>query len=268
MPWGILQSDGSTANRSLASDQRSSESPDTSGNRNNPKKVVDSIAIYRDTVHIVLKGDTLTYAMTPPWVRPRGMKVMMMTSKKHRGKGHHGPGGRRGPRGGFPMGPPMGPGGFFPGKPKVGRGDVRVAILHLLAEEPMHGYQIIQEISERTDGVWNPSPGSVYPTLQQLADEGLVLAEEREGKNVFTITEEGAAVVAASKQAPPWERMAGGMSDNLIDLREAGFQVGAAVMQIARAGSEDQTARAIEILADAKRSIYKILAEDEASTEN
>ena len=195
------------------------------------------------------------------------MKVMMMTSKKHRGKGHHGPGGHRGPRGGFPMGPPMGPGGFFPGKPKVGRGDVRIAILHLLAEEPMHGYQIIQEISARTDGVWNPSPGSVYPTLQQLEDEGLVSSEQREGKNVFALTPEGTEVLESEEAVPPWERMAGGMNDNLMGLRESGFQVGAAVMQIARAGTDDQVARAKAVLDDARRSIYKILAEDEGSSE-
>jgi DNA-binding PadR family transcriptional regulator len=235
-----------------------------SGNRSISKKVVDSIAIYRDTVYRVLKGDLMTYAMTPPFLGPRGMRVMMMTSKKHRGKGHHGPGGHRSSRSGFSMGP----GPFFPGKPKVGRGDVRVAILHLLAEEPMHGYQIIQEISERTDGQWNPSPGSVYPTLQQLADEGLVQSDESGGKNVFTITEEGLALVASGKKQPPWERMTGGMSDNLIDLREAGFQVGAAVMQIARAGSDDQAARAVEILNDARRKIYKILAEDEEPSDN
>jgi len=195
------------------------------------------------------------------------MKVMMMASKKHHGKGPHGPGGHRGPRGGFPMGPPMGPGGFFPGKPKVGRGDVRVAILHLLAEEPMHGYQIIQEISERTDGVWNPSPGSVYPTLQQLEDEGLVLVEQRDGKKVFTLTDEGTEALESEQDTPPWERMAGGMSDNLMSLREAGFQVGAAVMQVARAGTDDQVARAKAVLDDARRSIYKILAEDEPSTD-
>ncbi|MEN8239571.1 MAG: PadR family transcriptional regulator [Actinomycetota bacterium] len=157
----------------------------------------------------------------------------------------------------------MGPGPFFPGKPKVGRGDVRIAILHLLAEESMHGYQIIQEIAERTDGVWNPSPGSVYPTLQQLEDEGLVRSEQRDGRNIFTITEEGAAAVEFTEEAPPWERMTGGLSDKLIDLREAGFQVGAAVMQIARAGSDDQIERAIEVLVEARRKIYRILAEDE-----
>jgi DNA-binding PadR family transcriptional regulator len=162
----------------------------------------------------------------------------------------------------------MGPGPFFPGKPKVGRGDVRVAILHLLSDEPMHGYQIIQEISERTDGVWNPSPGSVYPTLQQLEDEGLVRSEQQDGKNIFTITDDGATYVASENQAPPWERMTRGMSDNLMGLREAGFQVGAAVMQIARAGSDDQAERAVEVLDEARRKIYKILAEDEAPSES
>jgi len=206
----------------------------------------------------------MTYAMTPPWAGHRGMKAMMMAGKKHRGTGHHGHGRSRGSRGRFPMGP----GPFFPGKPKVGRGDVRIAILHLLAEEPMHGYQIIQEISERTDGVWNPSPGSVYPTLQQLADEGLVLAEEQEGKNVFSLTAKGTKAVASLTQAPPWERMAGGMSDNLLALREAGFQVGAAVMQIARAGSESQARHATEILNEAKREIYRILAEDDIPAED
>ena len=186
---------------------------------------------------------------------------MMMGSKKHRGKGHHGPGGHRGPRGGFPMGP----GPFFPGKPKVGRGDVRVAILHLLAEEPMHGYQIIQEISERTDGVWNPSPGSVYPTLQQLEDEGLVLAEQLDGKKVFALTDDGVEVLESEQATPPWERMTGGMSDNLMGLREAGFQVGAAVMQVARAGTDDQVARSTAILDDARRKVYGILAEEAPS---
>jgi DNA-binding PadR family transcriptional regulator len=160
----------------------------------------------------------------------------------------------------------MGPGPFFPGKPKVGRGDVRIAILHLLSEEPMHGYQIIQEISQRTDGVWTPSPGSVYPTLQQLEDEGLVRSDQRDGKNVFALTAEGTAALGSEDEAPPWERMAGGVSDRLLDLREAGFQVGAAVMQVARAGSDAQAERAVAVLDEARRKIYQILAEDEATT--
>jgi len=162
----------------------------------------------------------------------------------------------------------MGPGPFFPGKPKVGRGDVRIAILHLLSEEPMHGYQIIQEISARTDGVWNPSPGSVYPTLQQLEDEGLVHSEQRDGKNVFALTDEGTGALDGEDSTPPWERMTGGMTDALLDLRESGFQVGAAVMQIARAGSDAQAQKAIEVLDDARRRIYAILAEDDETTED
>ncbi len=161
---------------------------------------------------------------------------------------------------------PMGPGPFFPGKPKVGRGDVRIAILHLLSEEPMHGYQIIQEISERTDGVWNPSPGSVYPTLQQLEDEGLVRSEQRDGKNVFALTDEGTGALDGVDSTPPWERMSGGMNDALLDLRESGFQVGAAVMQIARAGSDAQAKKAVEVLDDTRRKIYAILAEDDEAT--
>jgi len=159
----------------------------------------------------------------------------------------------------------MGPGTFFGGRPKVARGDVRIAILHLLAEEPMHGYQIIQEISDRTDGVWQPSPGSVYPTLQQLEDEGLVEADQREGKNVFALTAEGTKAASALDAAPPWERMGSNADGELLSLREAGFQVGGAVMQVARAGSGDQVDRTIAILNDARKKIYQILAEDDSS---
>jgi len=156
----------------------------------------------------------------------------------------------------------MGPGAFSDGKPKVSRGDVRIAILHLLGEEPMHGYQIIQEISDRTDGVWQPSPGSVYPTLQQLEDEGLVESEQRDGKNVFALTPDGTEATQALDAPPPWERMGSNVDDELLSLREAGFQVGGAVMQVARAGSRDQVDRTIGILNEARKKIYQILAED------
>jgi DNA-binding PadR family transcriptional regulator len=165
----------------------------------------------------------------------------------------------------------MGPGGpfgsSFGGRPKVSRGDVRTAILYLLAEEPMHGYQIMQELSERTDGLWKLSPGSVYPTLQQLEDEGLVKGEQTDGKNVFRLTEEGQAQAESSEAAPPWERFGAETDDSLIDLRETGFQVGAAVMQVARAGSDAQIEKAKTILEDTRRKIYQILAEDEEPTE-
>ncbi len=156
----------------------------------------------------------------------------------------------------------MGPDSPFGGRPKVRRGDIRVAILHLLTEEPMHGYQIMQELTERTDGMWKPSPGSVYPTLQQLEDEGLIRAEESEGKKVFGLTDEGRAKIEDSESSPPWERFGSEDSDGLVALRDTAFQVGGAVMQVARAGSDVQVNKAREILEDTRRKIYQLLAED------
>jgi len=204
----------------------------------------------------------MSYAMTPPWIIKR--QIMTMSTSKHK-RGHHR---GRGRRGGFPMGPDGPFGGPFGRRSKVSRGDVRTAVLYLLAEEPMHGYQIMQELSERTDGLWKLSPGSVYPTLQQLEDEGLVKAEQTDGKNIFHLTDEGKALVEASEAAPPWERFGAESNDGLIDLRETGFQVGAAVMQVARAGSESQVAEARSVLEETRRKIYQILAEDDQPTDN
>ena len=191
----------------------------------------------------------MSYAAAPPWVMQRRMAYMTK-------RGHHR--GRHGRRGGYPMGK----GQFFAGRPRVSRGDVRIAILRLLTEEPMHGYQIIQELGSRTDGVWQPSPGSIYPTLQQLENEGLVRSEQQEGKNVFHLTEDGRAVVDEDTAPPPWERMGSDVEDDLLTLREAGFAVGAAVMQVARAGTSEQVARATGVLDEARRKLYQILAEN------
>jgi DNA-binding PadR family transcriptional regulator len=159
----------------------------------------------------------------------------------------------------------MAGGPFFDGRPKVERGGVRIAILHLLNDEPMHGYQIIQEISERTDGVWNPSPGSVYPTLAQVEDEGLVSSERRDGKNVFSLTDKGRAFVENEAGPAPWELMGSEFDGELIDLRDTAFEVGAALMQVARTGSAEQVQKAKEIIADTKKQIYQLLAGDEAA---
>lgn len=193
----------------------------------------------------------------------RGRMLMMMAARRHgrHGRhGHHGPGPGFGPWGGGFGGP------FFGRGPKVGRGDVRAAILALLAEEPMHGYQVIQELSERSGGVWRPSPGSIYPTLQMLEDEGLVKVEETEGRRVFQLTDAGRAEVAKRDQdAPaPWEIF--GNAGPLMDLREVGFGVVAAVMQVAQTGSERQIARAKEILAETRKSLYRLLGEDEPAS--
>jgi DNA-binding PadR family transcriptional regulator len=186
------------------------------------------------------------------------------------GRGHHRQRhGRRDFMFTFPMG---GPGGFFPGPffgrgPKVGRGDVRTAILVLLAEEPKHGYQVMQDLTERSGGVWRPSPGSIYPTLQLLEDEGLVSSEELEGRRVFRLTEAGRAEVAKRGEhaRAPWE-MAGDTGP-LVELREVGFGVMAAVMQVGHAGTGRQLARAKEILTETRKSLYRLLAEDEPSGE-
>jgi DNA-binding PadR family transcriptional regulator len=193
----------------------------------------------------------MSYASTPPWILRQ--RLMRMGGRRGRqGWGY-------GPRGGFPMGP----GPFFGGRPRVGRGDVRLAILQLLGEQPMHGYQIMQELAERSSGVWQPSPGSIYPTLQQLEDEGLIEADKHEGKNVYSLTNQGRNELERGDEPLVWERFGSRVDDTLIDLRDVGFQVGAAVMQIARAGSESQVARTKEILEETRRRIYEILGEDD-----
>jgi len=156
-----------------------------------------------------------------------------------------------------------GPGPFFRGRAKVSRGDVRIAALYLLSEEPMHGYQIMQELAERTGGVWSPSPGSIYPTLQQLEDEGLVSSEKRDGKKVYHLTESGRAEVDADEAGPPWEAL--GIDNGLMELRDLAFQLGGAVMQIADAGTDQQVDAAKEILADARSQLYRLLGDEPAS---
>jgi DNA-binding PadR family transcriptional regulator len=171
------------------------------------------------------------------------------------------PFGRRGGRGrGVRGGPP----GFFGRGPMAARGDVRAAILTLLDEEPMHGYQILREIGERSGGVWSPSPGSIYPTLQLLEDEGLVASEESDGKRVFHLTEAGRDTLSArpAGQPAPWDEVGADVDVSLVDLRDAVSQVAGAVRQIAHAGTAPQIARAKALLIETRRALYRILAEE------
>jgi DNA-binding PadR family transcriptional regulator len=152
--------------------------------------------------------------------------------------------------------------------PKRDRGDVRAAILALLTEEPMHGYQIITELNERSGGVWRPSPGSVYPTLQAMEDQGLVTADKAEGKRVFSLTDEGRAEAATSGDGPaPWESAARGADRSLVDLRGLMVEVAAAVVQVGRTGSEGQVKAVGELLADTRRRIYLVLADGAAGSD-
>jgi DNA-binding PadR family transcriptional regulator len=145
------------------------------------------------------------------------------------------------------------------------RGDVRAAILALLDERPMHGYEMIQELEERSDGMWRPSAGSIYPTLQLLEDEGLIVGEEHEGKRRFTLTEAGreAAAKRSGDRPPPWEQAAEGAGDERQELFASIKQFAPAVVQIAQVGTPDQAQRAKAILDDARKKLYAILAEEE-----
>ena len=157
-------------------------------------------------------------------------------------------------------GRPFGPGHAF-GR-RAGRGDIRAAILALLVEEPMHGYQIIQELAERTGGVWRPSPGSVYPTLQQLEDEELVRENASEsGKRVYALTDAGREQAAGAPA--PWTAVAGENESELMTLRDLAHQVLAATRQVAHAGTAAQIEAAQAVLRDARKALYRLLAEDE-----
>ncbi|SMH44504.1 transcriptional regulator, PadR family [Rathayibacter oskolensis] len=144
---------------------------------------------------------------------------------------------------------------------RVGRGDVRAAVLALLAEQPMHGYQIIHEIEERSGGAWKPSPGSVYPTLQLLADEGLIAADESNGRKTYTLTEAGHAQVAGSGTSAPWAS-AESESVDFGALPRAGVALAQAAAQVGRSGSPAQIRQAITELEDTRRRLYAILAQD------
>ncbi len=125
--------------------------------------------------------------------------------------------------------------------PRMGRGDVRAAVLALLAEQPMHGYQIIHEIEERSAGAWKPSPGSVYPTLQLLADEGLITAEESNGRKTYSLAPEGrAAADAAAGKSAPWETQSPKEGTRHSALPKAGIELAQAAAQVGRSGTPEQ----------------------------
>jgi DNA-binding PadR family transcriptional regulator len=171
--------------------------------------------------------------------------------------GHgHGPGGHGGP--GF------GRGG--PGRPRGGRGkrgDIRTSLLAVLLEGPGHGYDIMQRIEEKTGGAWRPSPGSVYPTLQLLGDEGFVVAEDRDGKRVFAITDTGK--VEAQRRldeagGAPWE-----LTDDSVGpwhIREGMGLLHLAAKQVAMAGKPEQLQQAVAIITEARKKLYLLLSAD------
>ena len=177
----------------------------------------------------------------------------MSPHRPHRGPGRWGPPGDWGdPRG-------------FGRKRRMGRGDVRAALLVLLDEQPHTGYSAMEELERRTEGAWRPSPGSVYPTLQQLEDEGLIHQEPGEGRTPYTLTDEGKAYVAENREelGEPWAKSSEGINEDRLELRGLIAQIAAAAFQVGKAGDDAQLAKAKELLVEARRGLYKILADDE-----
>lgn len=146
--------------------------------------------------------------------------------------------------------------------PRMARGDVRAAILTLLAEKPMHGYQIIAEINERSGGAWKPSAGSVYPTLQLLADEDLVSVEVADGRKTYSLTDQGRAEAeAAADKGAPWEASGRGDLLGMGALPKSGMALAQAAAQVKHTGTPEQVEQAVAVLDEARRKLYTILAQ-------
>jgi DNA-binding PadR family transcriptional regulator len=179
-----------------------------------------------------------------------------------RGMRHQGPGGPAFDFGElFGRGGPGGPGGR--GRPGVRRGEVRILILGALAERPMHGYEVIQALEARSRGMWRPSAGSIYPTLQLLSDEGLVSSEEVDGRRTYSLTDAGRKVLA-DNPAPTWDD-ADADADRAPDIRRLAMELAGAVIQVQRVGSAQARREATRILTDARKQMYRLLAEDEGA---
>jgi DNA-binding PadR family transcriptional regulator len=173
-------------------------------------------------------------------------------------------------------GPPFGPPGFGRGprrfrmefdgpqwgeeRPRRRRGDIRTAILTVLAENPGHGYEVIRTLEERSGGMWRPSPGSVYPTLQMLEDEGLVRSQTVEGRRVYEVTDEGRTEAEARARragGPPWQGENGGRPEWVQELKG----LAGALKQVAVSGNDEQRAAALALVRDARKGIYQLLSQ-------
>lgn len=180
-----------------------------------------------------------------------------------------GPEGRRSAFG--PFGPPFGDGPPFGGRPRgrggprgrARRGDVRASILALLKDRAMHGYEMIQEIEERSGGAWKPSPGSVYPTLQLLEDEGLITSASEGGKKLFSLTEAGRTEAESGPDAP-WEEAGRGVDwEAMNEIRKAGGGLIEAFKQVWSSGTPEQREKALGVVNEARKKLYLILAEED-----
>ena len=162
---------------------------------------------------------------------------------------------------GGPFDRPRGRGGRGGGRAR--RGDVRAALLALLAEKPMHGYEMIQELDARTNGIWRPSPGSIYPTLQLLEDEGLIEPEASGGRKSYHLTDAGRPEAETAAQNPPWASIGDDTMSQVQDFRDAAVGIMGALRQVGFSGTPEQRQKALEVLSETKRKLYAILADGE-----
>jgi DNA-binding PadR family transcriptional regulator len=229
-------------------------------------------------------GDAFGFGCGPAWDRDRaggdgwrhhpddgGESPWSSGWSAGRGPGGHRPGGSRGR-----SGPPPWVAGLFglaqgmqSRGPKVRRGDVRAAILDVLSEGPRNGYQVIQQIGDRSGGAWRPSPGSVYPTISQLEDEELVEADAAEGRRTLRLTEEGEGYVAEhpDELAAVWTPFDAPEGEDQADYANLKPEVGAlmnAVWQIVTTGTEQQRREALTLLVETRRKLYGLLADGDA----
>jgi DNA-binding PadR family transcriptional regulator len=184
---------------------------------------------------------------------PEELEQLIEWRRSHGGGPFGGPGpfGRGGPR------------GRGRGRGRARRGDVRLALLRLLAEEPRNGYGLMQTIEERSDGRWSPSPGSVYPTLAQLEDEGLIRAVEAEGAKRLEITEAGREHLETRAAEPdPWAAPDGHGEEAIFEIGPLVIGIGKAAWQVASVAGPEQRARAVQLLEQTRRGLYRILAEE------
>ncbi len=213
-----------------------------------------------------------------PW--PFLSRVAAMKAASRSGPGRHGRYPRiddlerfaamRHMRGGPPFGGPGFGGPFGGGRGRRRRGEIRTALLTLLAEEPRNGYQLMQTLEERSRGMWRPSPGSVYPTLAQLEDEGLIRSIDRDGTKLFELTDNGREYVEQhATRTPPWEDPdEGAEGSTLPEMASLVVQIGKAAWQVAQDGDDRQVEKARQILSETRRALYGILAEDPEDAED
>jgi DNA-binding PadR family transcriptional regulator len=142
---------------------------------------------------------------------------------------------------------------------RVPKGNVRGLLLAALLDGPAHGYELMRRLEGQAGGRWRPSPGSVYPLLQALEDEGLVCGRDRDGRKVYELTDQGRTLADAGQLRDLAAGSAAGSAH--VDLRAEVHRLHAAARQVATAGDPAQVQEAVEIVRGARQALYRLLAQ-------